>query len=296
MTDYLYIQLGIDSQFSFAQAHKGHDGVTRTAAWTVNRHKGFNFAKLEDESGASRPLPLTDYGLLIPCDRTVTDAIREFIETQRAMVPAGEMDWNTRGPYYFTMAMTRDPQFEDAREEPRFFGGPHDTAYAGKIYDRPAPQRHPLLAWLFGERAQPAAEGNRLGLPLARYNCWTAGQGIAQYIGGVDMGRIHPEFATAFRVWTANHRFEKLFRDMQHGDFKPYRALPAGETLAIGHRDGGPPFILVNATTTLPDVLATVISGTGETVEDYIDRQTVFTRVPAGAHLHNMQKATAPAP
>ena len=75
MADFLYIDLGTDSTFYYAQTHKGFDGVSRRALWQVTRGKGFNVAEISDIR--------CNFGLLIPCERSVTAAIRDFIDLQR---------------------------------------------------------------------------------------------------------------------------------------------------------------------------------------------------------------------
>ena len=286
MADFLYIDLGTDSTFYYAQTHKGFDGVSRRAVWEVTRGKGFNVAEIAD-------IPCRNFGLLIPCNRSVTAAIQDFIDLQRQYVEPNKEGYGHKGPYYFTMNMCEDPDFETASVNPPLFGGPY-TAYGEALAENAtAPyERHWLLAKIFGERSGPAE--NRQNFRLARYNCWTHAQGIAQYVGGADLSLIDPGFATTYRIWSANGVFSDLLLKLRQGD-AAYEVQAATEDFVLGRRrDGGLPFILIDQPTDLETVLNSALSGSGRTVEETLNAQPLFTRKPVTAHVHMTQKPPKP--
>lgn len=286
MADFLYIDLGVDSTFYYVQTHKGYHGAIQRTIQQVTRGKGFNATEIPD-------LDCHNFGLLIPCDRSVTAAIRDFIDLQRQYVEPNREGYGHKGPYYFTMDMRQDPDFERASENPPLFGGP-DTAYAEALTDKtPLRKRHWLLAAIFGENSKPPAR-NSQDFRLARYNCWTHGQGIAQYVGGVDLSLIDPGFATTFRVWTANGVFADLLEKLRGGN-RDYMVQAATEDFVLARRkDGGFPFILVDQPVDLETVLQAPMPGSGQTVEDALNAQPLFTRTPVTTHTHMLQKPPAP--
>lgn len=237
MTDFIYIQLGIDAEMYVIQTHKDHNGNISRAQWLMHRHRGFGLAEVEPER------PLKEYGLLIPCTRQVTNAIRDFTDFQEMMAPEGSAHTHF-GPYYFTTNMSRSTRFEpNVYASPILFAG-EDTAYFPDLADKE--ELSPgWFSRLFQRRA-PDSGADSNGLCNARYNCWTGAQGVTQYVGGVDLGRIHRGFAHSYRVWTANACQIELMKALQAGTDNHYETVLNGGGLVLARRRGEAPFMLVD--------------------------------------------------
>lgn len=282
MHDFIYIEIGFDCTLSFVQNHRGFDGAIRTTAFNVSNGKGFNYNEQENITFGST-------GLLIPCDRRATNAIRDFIETQRLMMSADSQEYGHRGPYYFTMTMTRDRAFERAEQKALLFGGPA-TPYAGEpaFNEIPRAERQGLLRWIFGPYAREVPRGwneNKLNLPMARYNCWTAAHGIVRHVAGIDLSPLSPEMTNAYRAAKASAAFEKMVTDWpaaQRTFFKGGKIL---------HGDNMPPVVAIERNATYLDVMNKKTNRKNETVGAYLARHSAFS-----SDVQSMNKISAPAP
>ena len=286
MTDYLYLDISFDCSLHLALTHKGHDGALSRQFLSVTGAKGFWANEQKD-------IDLRN-GLIIPVDRTVTGAIRDFLDFQVMM--AGDHEESVaRGPYYFTMDMTHDSQFEGFHDEPPLFAGP-DTAYAdAPQFERernrePPKPRNRFLAALFGERAEPrhkAPPRNPENITLARYNCWTGAQGITQYVGGVDLGALHMPLAKAYRAFLAVGAAEDL-REAALDKREPgLRAEHIGKKDLLIQREGLPPVLSVAGDKrSFSQFMDTPGKRDGLTPAQRLERAAPFTNVPLEKHAH----------
>lgn len=286
MTDYLYISMDVDCDLWVAQALPGPQ------AWrtlSVGQGKGFTYVE------QAKPLVLDRFGLLIPCDRTVTAAICDFLDLQRLLARRPDHEGAAFGPYYFTMTMKGNSDFENEGTPARALGGPRDTAYAGALQPTAPPQQL-FKNWLSADGQRPVRENNPEDLPFARYNCWTGCQGIAQYVGGVDLGCIAPALAHSWRLRQARLAFEEMFEELAYG--AGAQTILSRDGIVAARHHGGPPFIMLSAISahrerTLDETLALPLPG-GETLGAWMDRQRVFTRAPLSEHLHKINKPPQP--
>jgi hypothetical protein len=241
MTDYLYIDIDFDCSLSIMQEHKGHDGVTRREYMSVTGNKGFWINHKDDID--------IHAGLILPCDRSVTEKIRDFMRAQKMMRGATDSEEAiARGPYYFTTNMLGDAHFESGPGPAPLFGGP-DTVYAPRFADEDHTPRQPgLFARIFGVGTNPhsGSTRNTEGLRLARYNCWTGAQGVAEYIGGVDLGGVYPPLASVFRAAMAVGALNDFMEEALDSKSPALTAERAGRHDFIIRREGMPPVIAVD--------------------------------------------------
>lgn len=282
---------------AFTQTHRDYEGQKHYPSWTVDRAKGLGYSPITDQretssSGFKPETPrLYQRNLIIPCSRAVTTRIKDFLETQHLM--AGFERNRTRttfGPYYFTVTMAKDYSFEGKSDTIPLIGGP-DTAYAKKL--EPS-----FLRRLFSRIIRDDSDDNDLSelhmgydnpqmINYARYNCWTASQGITQYIGGVDLGRIAPGFATVYRAAKAVRQFENLAETLQARSHYLYETLHQRNDMVIARREDGPPFILFTGTARLKDLLERPIGRDSIKLEDWLETQKLFEPEPLSQHIHN---------
>ena len=282
MTDYLYLDISFDCSLHLALTHKGHDGALSRQFLSVTGLKGFWANEQKD-------IDLRN-GLIIPVDRTVTGAIRDFLDFQQLM--ANEHSHSEgRGPYYFSEDMTHDSQFEGFHAEPPLFAGP-DTAYADapqfqreRNQDPPKP-RDRLLAAIFGERTVTPPPRNPENITLARFNCWTGAQGITQYIGGVDLGALHMPLAKAYRAVLAVGALAD-FHEAALGETDPsLRAQKIGQKDLVIQREGLPPVISVlGDKRSFSEFMGSPVN-CGKTPAQILDRAAPFTNFPLEQHAH----------
>lgn len=285
--DYLYLDIDFHCSLHMVREHRGHDGVLRREYTGITGTKGF-WRQPQDGLDIRS-------GLIIPCDRSVTDAINDFLDMQVLMSRASkDPDTIARGPYYFSENMQRLDEFENPSPAPPLMGGP-DTAYAGQFrrdHERPA-DTHWLGALLFGPQKTQgvACQFNPQGLNMARHNCWTGAQGIAQYIGGADIGAVFPELATAYRAVHAigvNDDF-RTAAIMQNDPDMRYEDL--GRADFIVRRTGVPPVISVEGRKRSFDKFMDIPApGYGRSPAEIIEDDTPFCREPAGTHAHMAHK------
>lgn len=284
MTDFVHIQLGIDAQLGLVQTFADRNGAVARSAWSVDRYRGFG---LKDVEG---PVKLDDYGLLIPCDRKVTSAIRDFMDMQVVMAPDDDSGNTYFGPYYFSGDMTRNSRYEpNPYAPPGLFAG-EETAYYDVIAEREY-KKPGLLARLFNRHAENGADAK--GFRNARYNCWTASQGITQYVGGVDLSRIHRDFAHSYRVWQANAAHIELSEALRDGTAPDYRAHVLSDRVILAQKGDNPPFILFNKDTSLSEVLALKMPDSNMTLSEWLAQQTLFTSLPLAEHEHMKERRAA---
>jgi hypothetical protein len=294
MTDYLLIGIGSDCSLKIVQTHKGHDGTTRYPAWEIARGKGLGYSRLRqmtNDGWEDCPLQTYGRGILIPVTRAVTQRIFDFLDMQRLMA----QDHNKMlGPYYFTVAMNGESNFEGPKDRPHLIGGP-ETAYARKLSPALASRVFRSITGLWDDNTDGSFDnyGDPYGknpeqIPFARYNCWTASQGIAQYIGGVDMARIDPAFVTAFRAARATKVFDRLEETLREGG--EYTVSPIAPDACVARLGGGPPFVLLNGGFTLDELLESPMDGTDLCLEEWLDTQAVFAPMTP-----SRQSAPAPA-
>ncbi|MBU0858969.1 MAG: hypothetical protein KJ667_03445, partial [Alphaproteobacteria bacterium] len=131
---------------------------------------------------------------------------------------------------------------------------------------------------------------NPHNIPYARYNCWTATQGISQYVGGIDLAQIHPKFTEVYRAAKAVKAFEKLSKRLEDGHDGHYLCHTVDDTVTLAQRHDGPPFILAHHMQTLDELLEKPIEGTGKTVEEWLDTQKTFAPKPLERHEYKQKK------
>lgn len=274
MPDYIYMEIDFDCSLYFVQEHQGHDGQTRRVCYAVNRGKGFNYVEQEN-------IKFNYGGILIPCARSVTAAIKDFLEMQRMLLPIDQQDNHQRGPYYFTQDMSRDPQFERAEQPVALFGGPQ-TAYAAAFTEEKPAQRNWLLAQIFGDHSREIHAGenkNPQNFTMARYNCWTATQGIAQYVGGIDLAALDPALATVYRALRAIGVMTNIKEAAMKNTVPGLTGREFGTDDYLIERAGVPPFIIVNGADSFTQLMnARAFSDSAQTVSDYMAQQPVFAR------------------
>jgi hypothetical protein len=304
VTDYLCLKLGHDCQLSFSQTHKDYDGNTHRPVWEVERAKGLGYRREQDfifadqKSPAPSPLMLWDMNILIPCTRHATSRILDFLQSQHLMAKydpeTGRMP-NMYGPYYFTVAMEGESELEGPDSGLNLLGGP-DTAYATALGPNKLSQ---LYSWLTGahklQENKPDEERNMgyrnpHNIPYARYNCWTATQGITQYVGGIDLAHIDPRFTEVFRAAKAVKTFEKLTKRLSDRHNGHYRCHTVDDTVTLAQRHDGPPFILVHQMQSLDELLEKPIEGIDKTVEKWLDAQKTFMPKPLERHEYKQKK------
>lgn len=287
MTDYLYLDISFDCSLHLALTRQGPDGALSRQFLSVTGAKGFWTNERPDIDVRN--------GLIIPVDKTVTGAINDWLDDQVMM--AGEHEESiARGPYYFTMDMTRDSHFEGPGAEPQLFAGAA-TAYADapqfqrerEANAQPPKPRNRLLSFIFGESAAPKAPPrNPENAPLARYNCWTGAQGITQYIGGVDLGALYMPLAKAYRavyaVGAANDFRDAAIKRTEHG----LRAEKIGGKDFIIQREGLPPVLsVVGDKRSFKHLMDTPIKGKGApTPAQMLGRTAPFTHTPVEQQAH----------
>jgi hypothetical protein len=274
MPDYIYMEIDFDCSLYFVQEHQGHDGQIRRACYVVNRGKGFNYVEQDN-------FKFNYGGILIPCDRSVTAAIKDFLEIQRMLLPIEQQDNHQRGPYYFTQDMSRDPCFERAEQTVALLGGPQ-TAYANVFADEEPMQRNWLLSHLFGEHSREVSAGenkNPQNFTMARYNCWTATQGITQYVGGIDLAALDPALATVYRAMKANGVMTNLRETALKNKVPGLTGREFGIDDYLIERVGTPPFIIVHGANSFAQLMsARAFRDNPQTVSEYMAQQPVFTR------------------
>lgn len=285
MTDYLYLDISFDCSLHLALTHKGPGGALSRQFLSVTGAKGFWTNERAD-------IDLRN-GLIIPVDKKVTGAIGDWLAAQ-AMMAGEHEECMARGPYYFTMDMTRDSHFEGPDGEPQLFAGPA-TAYADapqfeRERNAPPPKpRNRFLSAIFGASAAPKAPPrNPENIPLARYNCWTGAQGITQYIGGVDLGALYMPLAKAYRAVYAVAAANDL-RDAAINRTEPgLHAEKIGKKDFIIQRDGLPPVLSVAGDKrSFLELMDRPVQGkSAPTAAQLLDRAPPFTSIPVEQHAH----------
>ncbi len=138
-------------------------------------------------------LLVLENSLLIPCSAHVIHTVLDYSDMQTLLCGG-----SSHGQYYFNEKMHKDLRFEKDNG-PTLFGGPH-TAYLEAI--RQMDRARPLnISDIF----EPEPEMSR-----GRQNCWTGAQGIAQYIGGIDLADIDSHLPYFYRAYQARNWYEKI--------------------------------------------------------------------------------------
>lgn len=282
MNDFLCLHIGWDCHLQIVQTHKHANGVIQQPAWRVTRPgKGLGYERLQDHfTNLPAPPPedvkLDHSTLVIPCTRRVTERILNFLDTQRLMSRSSD-DYPAEkpyGPYHFTVSMTGEEEFEGTgRRDVRLIGGP-ETAYRNRLKDLWA---HNTINAIMPWRGHTVGHKNPENIPYARYNCWTATQGLTQYIGGIDMAGIHPQFTTAYRAAAAQQRFSLLFTRLQRFWSGQYDVQVVDKNTLVARRGDNPPFIMSAHSCTLGELLdKRTAYGTGDSIAAYISRFAPF--------------------
>jgi hypothetical protein len=287
MTDFIYIHIGGHCDMYFAQTHRDHDGNVHRPHWKIATGKGVEAIEHKDA------ITLYSGDLILPCSRDVTTRLRDFTQMQQLLQHAhGELPTkNMFGPYYYTIDMSGMRRFEGENPEPHFIGGP-DTAYAETL----ASQSRSWLQRLFGSHAKHGedrekkpvvhASLNPEGFYYARYNCWTIVQGLAQYIGGIDLAQVAPRLVSAYRAHQATDEKDRMLRSMKRPIKHEFKTIHHGDGFRIVRRGDNPPFIVTtDYSTNTKDILAAPGPG-GMTVGDWFETQDNFSARPVAHHAH----------
>lgn len=287
----------------FTQTHRDYDGHSSHHSWCVERAKGLGYypAQSYDEKRKRfvQTAPrLAGNIIIIPCSRAVTTRIKNFLETQHLMAPYNHDPYlqDTLGPYYFTIDMTGSRAFEGQDTRLSFMGGP-DTAYAKK----PSALSHSLKNFFkeisIGNKAKSRKDfgwNNPQGINFARYNCWTASQGLTQYIGGIDLSQIHPRFTYVYRASKARFAFNRLFNRLSGFtnilSSAPYETHYKAKNMIVARRADGGPFILYKGCSNLTDILQRPINDKGDSLESWLKQQKLFEPVAPAQQLHSQAR------
>lgn len=287
MSDFLTLSISGDCQLYLSRTHHGHDGVTRRTHHLIARGKGMALGFDQNPPQCSAKT------IILPVGKDVSQRIVDFCAAQKLMAHRPEYDVfrseHYFGPYYFTMTMQRDEKFEAPADTPHFFGGP-DTSYARRLLPG-------LLRRLFTPQAAPpdddmaiTAPENDQGLPYARYNCWTATQGITQYIAGIDIAQFAPELVPAYRAKHAMLANKKIGLALEN-ESGPYEIIHRDFEVTVARLPGCPSFLRgrPDGYSDLDRVLSRKMTGTNGTIEEWLSTQSHFTAQDLSQHKHNLK-------
>jgi hypothetical protein len=265
MTDYLCLHISHHCDLHLVRTHRDYEGTPMRTLLHVTQQKGMGYDRVEYDGGMARPLKLVGASLIIPCAQGTMQRVIDFLEMQHLMAKGHA----PRGPYYFTMDMTRRDRFENRETGMHLIGG-EDTAYAGKLQDgimRRAFNAVKNILWA-PETGMPS--DNEEGISFARYNCWTGVQGVVEHVAGIRLEDFGKGLSTIYRAEKAMNETHKIFRRVDAGASE-YETIKIAPSAFITRRNGGAPFIIAQGSHNLSELLDTRPGDGAKTAEQLIE-------------------------
>lgn len=230
---FIVLSAGSDCDIDLYSRHQHGDAG---AVWSrmdigmVTKYVNVRTGPVDSFSSYKRRLK---FAIVIPVSAAAAGRLRDFCDMAFSIEPylgTGETSPDIVGtkrevPYYFTQDMAPLEPFEkdrDAKGLARLFGGPetryfqHAIAAIGDHADRMTGVRANIKnIWArasapFRTRADTSSTSD--GVLRARYNCWTAAQGLAEYVARVDLADIDPDLSRYHRAWQVTAWFGAQMR------------------------------------------------------------------------------------
>lgn len=230
---FIALSVGSDCDFDLYSRHDhGDAGDTwsRTRISMVTKKVRVQTGPVDSFSNPRRRL---QFAIVIPVSAMAAGRLRDFCDMAFTCEPDGNTGETSPDvictsreiPYYFTQDMAPLEPFEkdrDAKGLARLFGGP-ETRYfqhaisaihgrAGRLASVQANIRNIWARASAPFRTRADTSTTTDDILRARYNCWTAAQGLSEYVARVDLADIDPDLSRYHRAWQVTAWFGAQMR------------------------------------------------------------------------------------